>query len=65
MVKAQREELEGTGEIPQFTQTIGLDGKKRETPKKPPAKNKGGRPRKLISIPIAKPDQVAKVAGKG
>lgn len=63
-VGAVRSEMVGSAEIPQFTQTIGLDGKKRETPKKPPAKNKGGRPRKLISIPVAKPDQVAKVAAQ-
>lgn len=45
-VGAVRDELESTAEIPQLPQTIGKDGKKRETSKKPPKKNKGGRPRK-------------------
>lgn len=63
-VGSVRKDLESTAEIPQLTQTIGKDGKKRETPQKPPQKNKGGRPRKIISIPVAKPEQVAKVAAK-
>ena len=63
-VKAVRDDLESTAQIAQLTQTIGKDGKNRVIQEKI-TRTKRGRPRKIISIPVANPAQVVRMAAKG
>ena len=67
-VKAQRDELEGTGQIAQLNRTVGADGKERprqvERKAPEPEPELPMLPARPISIPVAKPGQVAKVAAQ-
>lgn len=65
-VGTARKELVATAEIPQLKTSIGADGKERprQIERKAPEPELPSIPARPISIPVAKPEQVAKVAAQ-